>query len=191
MTNELKDLKEYWSGMPEAPCSDTFKWVDANGFEHLMTFRGWSGEGVLKTVAAAIEHILEQGGIAPANRVAPPPPSQMVQERDEHSGLPVVDAEGQPRMVALPDGVAIYTVREVFHDKTKAGKDILKVTTVEEAPFISKKFGIGVFHAPSQYSDFHQWPIDGRYAPKPGAGHVLIRAPKDGGKYADVIEFRD
>jgi len=188
---DAKELKVFWEGFPEAPFADTFKWLDVDGFEHMLTIRGRSGDAVLESVGKAKERIAQLGGIAPANKPIPAIPTAQIQERDE-SGVPVVDAEGNPRMVSLPDGVGIYTIKEVFHAKSKDGtKDLLRVTTVEEAPFLSRKYGTGCFHPPVQYKDFASWPVDGRYAPKEGAKHVVIRAPKDGGKYADVIEFRE
>jgi len=188
----IKELQEFWKGFPESPFSDTFKWIDAEGYEHMLTIRGWSGDAVLESVAKAKERIAELGGIAPANRVAAPAPSPSAQiQETDPTGLPVVDAEGQPRMVDLPKGVAIYTVKEVFRDQNKdKTKDLLKVTTVEEAPFISRKYGVTCFHPPAQYKDFKDWPIGTKYAPRAGAMRVIIREPEAEGKYANILEFR-
>ena len=63
MTDEKKPTpQEYWKGFPEAPASDTFKWVDAKGFEHMTTLRAWSADGLEKQISTFSEYIEEAGG---------------------------------------------------------------------------------------------------------------------------------
>jgi hypothetical protein len=78
MTTEPKVTpQEYYKGFPEAPFSDTFKWTDADGYEHMITCRSWSENSLLQAVDKAKKQIKEREGV-PANSksaVAPAPPS--------------------------------------------------------------------------------------------------------------------
>ena len=53
--------QEYFSGFPEAPASDTFRWVDNLGNEHMTTLRAWTAEGLSSTIRKFINHEWEQG----------------------------------------------------------------------------------------------------------------------------------
>lgn len=55
--------REYWNGFPEAPYSDSFKWVDTNGFEHLSTVRAWTGGTLLSGIERITTAIFERGGV--------------------------------------------------------------------------------------------------------------------------------
>lgn len=188
-TQERPTAKDFWQGFPEAPFSDTFKWVDGDGYEHMLTIRGWEGGAMLKAVEKAKEFIANLGG-KPAGRLSPAPAAEplMITVRDEN-GTPMVDADQQPIQEKI-DGAKVYTVEGVAHGQTSGGKDVLKVFTVEREEFISRKYGVTCFHPPVQYKDCKDWPVDAKYAPADGARHVVIRAPKEGSKYADVVEFR-
>lgn len=101
-----------------------------------------------------------------------------------------VNADTEPHYEEI-DGAKVFTVAQVFHDKTKNGKDVLKVVTVE-APYATK-FGVSCFHPGPEFDGWKNWPIGGKdpvkYAPPAGATHVVIRPAPEGG-YPDVIEFR-
>lgn len=184
---EVVSPQEYWKGFPEAPASDTVKWIDKHGFSHMTTVRAWSREGLVTQTTLFIESIFADGAKPEGSNV---PPAAQMQERDA-TGLPVVDPEGKPVMVNLPDGVHLFTVAGVFHDQNKdKDKDILKVVTVEK-PYNSK-YGVSCFHAPPEAEGWKAWPIgpDQKYAPPKGMGHVIIRDPQSGGKYAEIVEFK-
>lgn len=188
----LKEAKEYFSGFPEAPYSDSFKWVDANGFEHLSTVRSWTGGALLSGIEKATLAIVNKGGKPVSNKPAPAPSpeSQKVQLTTE-DGLPVVDAEQKPVMVSLPPGTHLFTVKEVFHDTNRDGsKHMLKVVVAEEYQYSNGKYGISCFHPSPVFTGWKEWPTGQRFAPPVQAAKVLIRDPKEGGKYADVVEFR-
>ena len=52
MTEEKKVTpQEYWAGFPEAPASDTVKWIDKDGFVHMTTIRTWSIEGLAERIS--------------------------------------------------------------------------------------------------------------------------------------------
>jgi hypothetical protein len=126
----------------------------------------------------------------PAPPAAPVVPQPTITVTDE-TGVPVIDAvTGKPMTAPLPEGVRLYTVAQVFHDKTKSGKDVLKVITAEE-PY-NTKYGVSCFHPSPEFNGWKTWQEGEKfkYAPPAGAGHVLIRAPQGEGKYADVLEFR-
>lgn len=78
MDEATQQAQEYWKGFPEAPYSDSFKWFDGAGFEHLTTCRAWSGSALYASVAKMIATIAETGGkpittVRPAAPMAPPP----------------------------------------------------------------------------------------------------------------------
>ncbi len=74
MTEEKKVThQEYWQGFPEAPASDTFKWVDGEGFEHMTTIRAWTGEGLYQQVSKFVAHVKDTGGRTNAPVHAPAP----------------------------------------------------------------------------------------------------------------------
>lgn len=65
--------QEYWQGFPEAPASDTFKWIDGEGFEHMTTLRAWNGGSLYKSIAEFVSHIKESGGRNLVPQQAPAP----------------------------------------------------------------------------------------------------------------------
>lgn len=184
--NEKKyndDLKEYWEGFPEAPCTDTFKWLDAEGYDHLTTLRAYSPHLLFKQMEKTISGIRDIGG-KPVGQGMPIP---AVQEIDA-SGLPVVDGDGNPVMKEMPADTHLFTVKALFHDVTKSNKDVLKVVTVEE-PY-NTKYGVSCFHPAIE--GWKVWAIgpDNKHEPPAGYGHVVIQDAGGERKYADVIEFR-
>lgn len=186
-----QDPKEYWQGFPEAPYSDSFKWTDQNGFEHLSTVRAWTGRGLLTGIEKMTSNIIDLQG-KPMNGKAQPAPGNTIPVRDEN-GTPVVDQDRNPVMTTLPEGVHLFQVTGLAHDKTQTGKDVLKVWTAEE-PY-NKGYGVSCFHPPAEIGSWKSWPVMSRenkikYAPPKGFEQVLIRDPKEGSKYADVVEFR-
>lgn len=185
------NAKDFWQGFPEAPFSDTFKWIDAEGYEHMLTIRGWEGGAMLKAVEKAKEFISGLGG-KPVGKFSPAPTASsepvMVPMTDEN-GTAIVGLDHQPIMEKV-ENAKVYTIEGVAHDKTSNGKDVLKVFTVEQESFISRKYGVNCFHAPAQYKDFKNWPTGAKYAPKDGATHVVIKAPEGDSKYANIVDFR-
>lgn len=83
-TKALQEAKAYWQSFPEAPFSDSFKWVDGAGFEHLTTVRGWNFSGLYQSLAKATAQITETGG-KPAGNPRPPqaPPPDMPKAAQE------------------------------------------------------------------------------------------------------------
>jgi hypothetical protein len=65
--------QEYFKGFPEAPASDTFKWIDGVGIEHMTTIRAWSGTIVYNETAKFIKHVTDSGGRTAALQSAPKP----------------------------------------------------------------------------------------------------------------------
>jgi hypothetical protein len=68
-----QDPREYWAGFPEAPFSDTFKWVDEQGYEHMTTIRGWQFQTMLSTIQRATSMIADFNGRPINNRPHPAP----------------------------------------------------------------------------------------------------------------------
>jgi hypothetical protein len=78
--------QDYFKGFPEAPASDTFKWVDAQGFEHMTTIRAWTATALQGEVVKFTAKIAETGGKTAALPTAPKPATAKEQ--------PVADANG-------------------------------------------------------------------------------------------------
>jgi hypothetical protein len=190
MTEENKPVtaKEFFSEFPEAPVSDTFKWLDVDGYEHMLTIRGYAVSAVLKAIGETRAAIKEQGGTVPAANMRP---SNKVQERDE-TGTPVVDGNGKPVMTNLPEGTGLYNVKQLFHGKTQSGKDFLGVVTIEKPH--NRKWGVKCFHPDASIKEWKSWPVSDTepiyYAPGETAKRVVIREAKGEGTYPEVIEFR-
>jgi hypothetical protein len=182
-------MQDYWKGFPEAPATDTIKWVDMNGFDHFTTIRAWTPSSLKKAVDEFISRVVAEGGKS-ISQLAPAPSAEpvMVQMRDENN-TPIVGVDQKPIMEKI-DGAKVYTIEGVAHDKTSGGKDVLKVFTVEQESFISRKYGVTCFHAPVEYKDFKNWPVGSKYGPKEGAMHVIIKAPEGDSKYANIVDFR-
>lgn len=182
--------------------SDSFRWLDSSGFEHISTIRAESWERLAYALAEAEGGILEVGGkplisanLRPTNEPLPradAPETGKVQERDE-TGTPVVDGNGKAVMIDLPDGTHLFTVKEVFHDTNQGGdRHMLKVVLEEQSyAHANGKYGISCFHPESHFPKWKQWEVGKRYAPPATAAKVVIRDPKPGGKFADVVEFRE
>lgn len=165
--------------------------VEINGevVRFLVTARhGSTSENIVKLTEAAITAYSILRGLYPK-----PVPSNKTPLTDEN-GTPVVDAQtGAPVMTDLPAGVKVYRVAGLAHDKTTTGKEVLKVWTAEE-PY-NKGYGVSCFHPPAEIGNWKSWALMSkenkvRYPPPAGFELVLIRDPKEGSKYPDVIEFR-
>jgi hypothetical protein len=159
------------------------------------TFRGATSADwgvVLEDVDRFMRYMRDKGWIFDGEN-KPPEPTNTIPVIDE-LGAPVVNADGKPEMTKLPDGVRLYTVASLVHDKNKDGtKDILKVFTVE--PPYNKGYGVACFHPPAALKGFVNWPVTSKEAkntqsPPEGCRHVIIRDPGENGKYPSVIEFR-
>jgi hypothetical protein len=128
--------------------------------------------------------IVEVGG-KPINNQPKEMPQAMVQAHQD--GVPVVNTEGEPVMIPAPSGVRTYNVASFFHDKTKSGKDVLKVVTVEQ-PY-NTKYGVACFHGgPEGWKDW-QLGVDNKFAPTKGFLKVTIKDPEGESKYANVESF--
>lgn len=189
-----EEIQKFWQGFPEAPVSDSCKWIDPQGYEHLTTVRAWTIPGLFDALVKLQGAIVNVDG-RPINqqpKPAPVAPPAQIQERDD-TGTPMVDADQNPVMINLPAGTRLYAVAALYHDQTKPkdgkpGKDVLKVITREE-PY-NTKYGVTSFgHGPDGWKT---WPlgVENKFIPPAGFQQVVIRDPEPGGKYADVVEFR-
>lgn len=133
---ETEEAQKYWANFPEAPYSDSFKVVDADGYEHLMTIRGWTGGSLLKSIEAA-KKALAEGGYVPAGK----PRAQTTQEPERVA----VGANGDPLppiksfvaeklSVSFSDGKYYYKV--IGGNFTKYG------VTVWPEPLIAAGLGV-------------------------------------------------
>jgi hypothetical protein len=157
----------------------------------MTTIRAWTGTILYEQVSKVVNHIIETGG-KPAGFA--PAPTSKIPAQDE-TGVPIIDGNtGEAVLTDLPEGVHLYTVAGLVHDKNKEGtKDILKVFTIE-APY-HKGYGVSCFHPHADLKGFTSWPVTSKdnkamFAPPPSCKHVLIRDPKGDSKYADVLDFR-
>jgi len=107
MSDEQKTItpQEYFKDFPEAPFSDTFKWLDLDGFEHMVTIRSWSSNSGIQAVNKAKDEIKAIGGIAPANKQlpqAPAPKPDPAAKIAMDAGNKVLAAEIQAQGEAVP-----------------------------------------------------------------------------------------
>ena len=190
MPDETKQTpQEYWQGFPEAPASDTCKWVDKLGFEHMTTLRAWGGQDLMARITKFGSLILDAEGKV-LSSISPAPANQ-IPAKDEN-GTPIIDGNsGQPAMTILPNGTHLFAVKALFHGKTKTGKDTLGVVTVE--PPYNRKWGVTCFDA-ANVEGWKSWPVGDKdpyhFAPKPEYAHVIIQDPSGDEKYPKVIELR-
>jgi hypothetical protein len=123
-----------------------------------------------------------QSQSAPTNKIA----------MTDATGVPIVDAQTmEPVMVDLPSDTHVFTIKEVWRGQIPdTKKDNLHVTTLETYQY-SGKFGLTCFEVNDPAFDgWKSWPVDAKYAPPKGITKVLVRDPKEGKKYATVLEFR-
>jgi hypothetical protein len=73
MTDETVRPQDYFQGFPEAPASDTFKWIDALGYEHMTTIRAWSGTILYNELSKFVAYLEETGARTAALQPAPKP----------------------------------------------------------------------------------------------------------------------
>lgn len=181
-----EDPRQYWQGFPEAPYSDSFKWTDDKGFEHLSTVRGWTFRAILSSIQKAEQAILEMGG-RPAGKEPRPEAPKMAppEEPDPHEPRYVDPAE-----LELRPGQHLFHVKELFRDKTNDGsKYMLKVVLEEPYEYGNGKWGISYFKTDGVYAGWTKWELGKRYAPSREGAKVIVEDPKPGGKYANVVAF--
>lgn len=108
-------LQKYWEGFPEAPASDTFKWVDSHGFVHMTTIRAWAAASLLDFTAEFCGKVLEQGGkpLTDDKPVRPDAPtrSEMPQTADgkkPYTEKPVPQSELPDDLPGASEGAGEY-----------------------------------------------------------------------------------
>lgn len=113
MLNEPQEnkptLQEYWRGFPEAPFSDTFKWIDADGFEHMTTVRGWGDKSLSEGITKAKALIQYNGGKPAGNRppqapAANPDPAAKIALEEGNKDLASELQEQAAAVPPAPDG---------------------------------------------------------------------------------------
>ena len=81
-----------------------------------------------------------------------------------------------------------FTVKALAHGKTQAGKSVIKVFIEEEYEHANKKYGMTAFGGGPD--GWEKWSENAQYSPPEGFGHVVVSDPKDGGKYANIDQFK-
>lgn len=175
--------------MDEAKASVNFYGVTKAGWNCQFTLRDDDENNLMLRFKDFVQ-FLNSAQVTPKQVGQPTPkdpPQQKIQMHDS-SGLPVVDQEGNPVMENLPPGVHIFTISKLAHGKTKSGKDVLKVWINEEYEFCGK-YGMNAFSDGGMINGWEEWPIDTPFNPQ-GVSKVIVRDPKDGGKYANIESFQ-
>jgi hypothetical protein len=102
------NLQDYWKDFPEAPFSDTFKWVDADGFEHMTTVRGWGDKSLSDGITKAKALIQYNGGKPvgkfPTAPAPTPDPAARIALEEDNKALAVELQEQASALPAAPDG---------------------------------------------------------------------------------------
>lgn len=123
--NETKiAIQDYFKGFPESPASDTIRWVDGAGFDHMTTIRAWSGTILYSEMAKFIGTVIETGG-KPVNTPHAPAPTAAPKPASTPAPIPQANASGTSIMVKkikvtqdVKDG-ATRTIVDLFRDGDK------------------------------------------------------------------------
>lgn len=171
------------------PLSDTFRWLDQNGFEHMACVRATTWEGLQILLSEAIADIVAHDGkplISSSLRVTNEP---LPRAEDTPRTVPARDG-GED--IELPDDIHLLTVREVYRDVAPNSNNTHMKVVIEEQDyqFANGNYGIACFHPESHFPKWKGWEVGKRKAPPEGAEKVLVRDPKPGSKRAEVLEFR-
>jgi hypothetical protein len=114
----IDDTREYWAGFPEAPCSDSFKWIDSTGYEHMLTIRAYSPQLLFRQIEKVVSGLADIGGkpigkpvSAPAPK--PDPAAKIAAEEGNYDMAAQLQAEADD--IGLPpDGKEWHTSDCVF-----------------------------------------------------------------------------
>ena len=101
---------------------------------------------------------------------------------------PVDEAFPEPVYEDLEPKKHLFTVKALAHGKTQAGKSVIKVFIEEEYEYANKKYGMTAFGGGPD--GWEKWSENAQYSPPEGFGHVVVSDPKDGGKYANIEQFK-
>ena len=101
---------------------------------------------------------------------------------------PVDEAFPEPVYEDLEPKKHVFTVKALAHGKTQAGKSVIKVFIQEEYEYANKKYGMTAFGGGPD--GWEKWSENAQYSPPEGFGHVVVSDPKDGGKYANIEQFK-
>lgn len=154
MLNEQEpkiSLQDYWKDFPEAPFSDTFKWIDADGFEHMTTVRGWGDKSLSDGINKA-KALIQYNGGRPANGRTPPP-----------AMVPVATSAPQPIAAPQPTVAAPAAV--------DTGINTMEIVKVKVTPKPNDAVELALFAANHQYPDlYHNGTVNQVVAALAGTG---------------------
>jgi hypothetical protein len=105
--------KEYWKEFPEAPFSDSFKWTDVHGFEHLTTVRGWTFPAMMTSLERAASAIFDLQGKPAGVRTPAAQPQEPSRQPIDDSGHELPDVKtfaAEKLSVSMNDGKFYYKV---------------------------------------------------------------------------------
>ena len=105
MTDKEITPQQYFKDFPEAPFSDTFRWVDNDGFEHMITVRSWSASSLFQAMGQAKEKIAEIGKAPKTATPTAETPAAGVPEKKGYEQRPVPASE-LPE--GLPEGIVVF-----------------------------------------------------------------------------------
>lgn len=169
--------------------SDTFRYLDPAGFEHLACVKATTWEGLQQLLEGARADLmahdhkpLMSAGLKITNEPLP-------SANDTPRTVPARDGGND---IELPEDVHVFTVKEVFRDVApNSDATHVKVVIMEQDyQYANGNYGIACFHPESVYPKWKSWTVNQRKAPAEGAEKVLVRDPKPGSKRAEVVEFR-
>lgn len=183
---------------PRLPYHDSFRFLDAFGFEHIMSISAKNFDEMVTLMAEAESSILHANGtplisanLRPSSELKNPVPAPA--EPAPGYTVKEVKAQAEPAYVEdLPEGCHLFNVKEVYHDMNSGRtQHMLKVVLEEQNyEFANGKWGINCFHPEAFYKKYKDWELGKRFSPSIEASKVVIRDPAPGGKWADVVEFR-
>ena len=184
------------------PFHNSFRFLSANGFEHIMTIEADTYPELLSRIAEAEADILHSKGVPlmsanlrPSweltNGGTTPPAPAPAQEKPNSNGHKT-EPQYEPFAEDLPDGQHLFPVKEVFHDTNQGGdKHFVKVVIDGDYEYGNGNWGIAMFkNADKLFPGWKNWKKGQRYSPPTSAAYVVVEDPAGGGKYANIVEFR-
>lgn len=173
----------------ELTFSDTFRYLDPAGFEHMVCVKAVTWEGLQILLQEARTDLVSNNN------------KPLISSNLRITNEPLPSAESAPRtvpardggdVIALPPDVHLFTVKELFHDTNQDGTYHMLKVVIEEQDYqyANGNYGISCFHPESAYPNWQKWQVEQRKSPSENADMVLVRDPQGKSKRAEVIEFR-
>lgn len=182
--------------------SDSFRFIDAYGFEHLVSLHADTWDELTVALAGAVAEISASNGrplisnslslsSASYGTMEPAPvlpPAETPEPAPAPAYVPADDLQLEP-------GQHVFDIMELFHDASQDGRTHTLKVVIDPAAGYSHdngKWGIAFFANDATagvYAGWVKWQKNHRYPPNPELTRVIVQDPKQGSKRASVVGF--